>query len=1149
MKNIPVVVLLTLLFTSLYAHKRSSVTLQLKWKHQFQFAGYYMAKEKGFYKDFGLDVSIREGYPSIEPTKILEDGKAEYAVTSSESLQQIAGGAKLLYLAAIYQASPFALMTLQSSDIAQLEDIKGKRLMSSESEYLDISLLAMLHSHHINLNDIELVSNSFNLEDLIEKKVDLMSVYISNEPYELEQKGYKPRLFIPYTYGYTLYSDLLTTTQKEVKNHPKRTALFKEASLRGWEYAFSHIDEAVDIIYNKYNSQHKSKEALLYEAKALKKLAYKGVKKIGDIETSKLQTIIDYYKLFGYLKMDDSFEFNRLIFHEKSNVLHFTSKEEAWIAQHKTLRYSEVNWKPLSIIQNSKMQGIMGDYLDILAQKTGIEFIYVPSKNWKGVLEKFEKKEIDFVPGIGSSKKEMSKGIVSDVYATYPMVIVTGKKYRFVDDLHMFEGKTLALPKSYTSYNLVKEHYSKIHIIETKNIAEALLMVARGKADAFVGHLATALYEIKHLQLDDLKISGEAGFSFEHRYLINSEDKIFKDIVNKVLKNVDIATKMKIDNRWIPKVEQEKIDYTFYYETVVVFTLIVVLLYLRHRHLETLNQKLTKQAQVLEQIQDSVIVTNFGGFIEEWNHGATKIFGYKKEEVMGKHISLLFPKGGDPKGVEILIAAEKGKTTTVEVPRLRKDGCEIHISLTISPLRDKDGKVTHTIGYGQDITETKKALQTIQKQQEELYHQANYDYLTNLPNRLLFEDRLKHALKTAQRKKSKVALLFLDLDNFKEINDSLGHKVGDEVLKVVAKQIQSVIRKGDTLSRLGGDEFIVIAEDLKNAQDCAFLAEKILESFAKPTVINNKLSLYISFSIGVSVYPDDGSSSSDLLKNADAAMYKAKREGKNIVEFYQSELTQKAIERVLLETNMRNGLKKEEFLVYFQPQIDARNDKQVGMEALVRWKHPDMGMISPVHFIPLAESSGFIVELDRYVMRKAMTFLKEWHDKGLDPGVLSLNLSIRHLQSEDFFTFFTEAVKASACKYEWLGLEVTESQLMQNPQKSITILQKLSDLGITISIDDFGTGYSSLSYLKRLPIDKLKIDRSFILEVPQNKEDTAIVEAVIALAKTLNLELVAEGVEHEDQKDFLLEHNCHVIQGFYYLQAIESSAMTERLQS
>jgi EAL domain-containing protein (putative c-di-GMP-specific phosphodiesterase class I) len=244
---------------------------------------------------------------------------------------------------------------------------------------------------------------------------------------------------------------------------------------------------------------------------------------------------------------------------------------------------------------------------------------------------------------------------------------------------------------------------------------------------------------------------------------------------------------------------------------------------------------------------------------------------------------------------------------------------------------------------------------------------------------------------------------------------------------------------------------------------------------------------------------------------------------------------------------MRNGLKNEEFLVYFQPQVDARDEKQVGMEALIRWRHPEMGMISPAHFIPLAESTGFVVELDRYMMRRAMHTLKEWYDEGLNPGILSLNLSIRHLQSEDFFTFFTQTVQESGCEYHWLGLEVTESQLMQNPDQSISILEKLSDLGVTLSIDDFGTGYSSLSYLKRLPIDKLKIDRSFIIEVPQNKEDAAIVQAVIALAKTLHLDLVAEGVELESQKEFLLENDCCVIQGFYYSKAISAEAMRERL--
>jgi len=1148
MKIFQIVLMFFLTNSILYSQESQAVTLQLKWYHQFQFAGYYIAKEKGFYKDVGLQVHIQEGSESIDPVSILTEKKAEYAVTTSRSLQQIAEGAKLLYLAAIYQSSPFALMALKKSNITKLRDIKGKRLMSSENEYLDISLLTMLHSHHIDMGDIKLIQNSFNIDDLIDEKVDLMSVYISNEPYAVKQKGYEPQLFIPYEYGYDLYNDLLTTTQEEARLHPQRVEAFKEASLKGWEYAFSHIEETVDLIYKKYNTQHKSKEAFLYEANVLKRLAYRGVEKIGTIEVQRLQTIVDYYKLFGYLKGSDTFNLSTLIFQNKDQKVTFTAQEQAWINQHKRLRYSEVNWKPLSIIRNGRMEGIMGDYLKIIAKETGIEFVYVASKSWADVLLKFQKGEIDFVPGIGSSKSELKRGLISDVYASYPMVIVTGKEYRFVDNLAMFEGKVLALPKYYTSYNLVKENYPKIKIKETKNIAEALLMVARGDADAFVGHLATALYGITHLKLDDLKISGEADFSFEHRYLIQRSDPLFQQIVNKIFNHIDSAAKMHIDEKWIPKVEAKEIDYSLYFKTVALFILLFLLFYQRHRQLQILNLQLSKQAQVLEQIQDSVIVINFAGMIEEWNAGATKIFGYSKEEVVGKHISLLFPNGKDDGSFELIAAAKRGETRSVEVPRVRKDGEEIYISLTISPLRDKYGKITHIIGYAQDITEKKKAFALIQKQQNQLYYQANYDYLTDLPNRLLFDDRLKHALKTAQRKELKVALLFLDLDNFKEINDSLGHEVGDEVLKIVSKQINSVIRESDTLSRLGGDEFVVIAEDLKDAQDAAVLAENILASFVKPIVINPKLSLYLSFSVGISIYPDDGVNSGDLLKYADAAMYKAKREGKNIVKFYKSELTQKAMERVLLETHMRDGLKNEEFLVYFQPQIDARDGKQVGMEALVRWRHPEMGIVSPAHFIPLAESNGFIVDLDRYMMQKAMQFLKELYDEGLDPGVLSLNLSVRHLQSEDFFTFFTDLVEESGCKYAWLGLEVTESQLMKDPQKSIDILKQLSSLGITISIDDFGTGYSSLSYLKKLPIDKLKVDRSFIVEVPQNKEDVAIVQAIIALAKTLKLELIAEGVEHESQKEFLLNHGCNIIQGFYYSKAIDRIAMKQKLK-
>ena len=438
-----------------------------------------------------------------------------------------------------------------------------------------------------------------------------------------------------------------------------------------------------------------------------------------------------------------------------------------------------------------------------------------------------------------------------------------------------------------------------------------------------------------------------------------------------------------------------------------------------------------------------------------------------------------------------------------------------------------------------------KKTHELKEQKEILHHQAHHDVLTGLPNRILFNDRLEHGIELSKRHKMKLALFFIDLDHFKEINDSLGHQMGDKVLIAVTKRLQEKIRKEDTLSRLGGDEFTIIVEDLNNTQDVSLLAQKILQILTQPIYIDGH-TLYVSCSIGISLYPQDNTNAHNLIKYADAAMYKAKDEGRNNFQFYSSEMTALAFERVRMETGLRQALNNDEFILYYQPQIDANNEKLVGMEALIRWQHPTMGLITPDKFISLAEETGLIVEIDRWVMKTAMCQISKWYQEGYNPGVLALNLSLRELKNNNFIDILNECFDINNFKPEWLELEITESQMMEDPEKAILKLNKISSMGIELAVDDFGTGYSSLAYLKRLPLNKIKIDQSFVSDIPNNREDTSIIKAIIALANSLNLKLIAEGVETYAQKEFLRKNGCHNIQGFYYSKPIPADKIKER---
>ncbi len=465
-----------------------------------------------------------------------------------------------------------------------------------------------------------------------------------------------------------------------------------------------------------------------------------------------------------------------------------------------------------------------------------------------------------------------------------------------------------------------------------------------------------------------------------------------------------------------------------------------------------------------------------------------------------------------------------------------------YVEISATPLFDNERNCIGIIESARDITAHYDVRDELEEQKDVLFHQAHHDALTGLPNRILFHDRLEHGLERSIRKKSGLALFFMDLDHFKEINDSVGHAVGDEVLKLIAKRLSALLRKEDTLARLGGDEFTIIIEDLTHLQDASILARKILESLREPIVVKEH-KLYLSGSIGVSLYPEDTKSAQDLLKFADIAMYKAKEDGRNSFRFYSAEMTEFILERVLMEKKLREALENKNFMVYYQPQINTKSNQLIGMEALVRWQHPTMGLVSPANFIPLAESMGLIVELDKFVMKTAMTQISIWYHEGLVPGVMALNISLKQLREDNFIETLENMLKETHCRAEWIELEVTEAQIMTDPEESIRILMQIHQLGIVISVDDFGTGYSSLSSLKRLPIKRLKIDSSLIQKLPGDKEDAVITRSVIALAQSLNLKVIAEGVETKEQKEFLVESECEDIQGYFYAKPMTNDDM------
>ncbi|WP_020208106.1 putative bifunctional diguanylate cyclase/phosphodiesterase [Gilvimarinus chinensis] len=482
--------------------------------------------------------------------------------------------------------------------------------------------------------------------------------------------------------------------------------------------------------------------------------------------------------------------------------------------------------------------------------------------------------------------------------------------------------------------------------------------------------------------------------------------------------------------------------------------------------------------------------------------------------------------------------ARKPLETEIELPH--KDG-SFHTYLMVKfPLSDRNGDLFGVCTICTDVSDRKLAENALREQQSRLNYLAFHDALTTLPNRSLFYDRISHGIARAQRSDSKLALMLLDVDRFKNINDSLGHDSGDLLLKSIATRLNEGVRDMDTVARLGGDEFVVLLEGVHDLEDVRFVANKLLAQVSRPVeIVGHEIS--ITASIGISIYPTDGEATDELLKNADIAMYKAKEAGKNNCQFYAKGMSATAVNYLLLENDLRRALEQEQLTLHFQPQINLHTGELTGAEALVRWQHPERGLVSPAHFIPLAEETGLIVPLGEWVLKAACKQQKSWLNKGFQVPQMAVNLSTRQFRQRDFPGKVATVLRETELPAEYLELEITESCAMEHASETINQLNQLNQMGLQLSIDDFGTGYSSLAYLKRFPIDKLKIDSSFIHDVPLDQNDAAIAKSIIGLAHNMQLTVVAEGVEQHHQAEWLASEGCDQAQGFLYAKPMPAA--------
>jgi diguanylate cyclase (GGDEF)-like protein/PAS domain S-box-containing protein len=565
----------------------------------------------------------------------------------------------------------------------------------------------------------------------------------------------------------------------------------------------------------------------------------------------------------------------------------------------------------------------------------------------------------------------------------------------------------------------------------------------------------------------------------------------------------------------------------------------------QERHVREQLEFFRKLSRAVDQGPVANIVTDAEGNIEFVNPGFTRLTGYTYSEAIGKNVRIL-KSGGTPSEEyrRLWKAIQSGEEWWGEFLNRKKSGELFWVSVSISPITDASGRITNYLSRQEDITERKQKLETI-------LHMAYYDSLTGLPNRYLFQELLQNALTQAQRHCRMLAVLFLDLDRFKNIHDSLGHSVGDQLLQATAQRLRDCCsREGDIVARRGGDEFIILLPELKDLQGLVRVAQRIIDAFNRSfNLPENELS--ISTSIGISIFPQDGSDPETLIKKADTAMYCAKEDGRNRYHLFKPGMNSQPFERETLENSLHKALDRGEFLLYYQPKINVKTGLINSIEALARWHHPELGMVPPTQFIPMAEETGVIGPLGEWVLRTACLQNKAWQDAGHPPMRIAVNFSPRQIQYMEMADMVERVLAETLLDPRWLELEITENVMLRNEKAAIHTICRLSKLGVHISIDDFGTGFSTFSYVKKIPINTIKIDRSFVSDICSNLHDEAIATAVINMAQCLNLNVIAEGVETEEQRNLLESLNCSEMQGYLFsrpLPADELSRFLKKLQ-
>lgn len=820
--------------------------------------------------------------------------------------------------------------------------------------------------------------------------------------------------------------------------------------------------------------------------------------------------------------------------------IYVTEKEHQWLQEHPVIRigidkdYAPFEW----INQNGDYVGFAADYIQSIGRRLGLKIEIVQKDSWYDVLDLAQQGGIDML-SIAVSTKERAKFLTfTQPYITSSAVIINRVSQGYIGDLSNLNNKSVAIQKGRYTQELLSKDYPDISVISTPNLITALKMVSEGKADAYVGEVLTANYVMQKAGLANLRFAGQTLYKSNFRFAINKAHPELETLISKVLISMDQAEKNTIFNRW----HSLKTDTGVSSETLtnyaigMFFILLIIALWIYRlrnelRQRRTTEKSLQLAATVYQNSSEAMMVMDKNNIVIAVNPAFIKMTGFTLDEVISKNATLLKSELQETDFYEAMWQSilDTGHWQG-ELRSKHKSGDDCVQWLSINTIFDDDLKVYQRVALFSDITERKNA--------EQLIHiQANYDALTKLPNRLMFIDRLEQEIKKSNRNLQPFALLFLDLDNFKDVNDTFGHHVGDELLVQTAERIIKCVRESDTVARLGGDEYTVILPEMGDLLSLERIVQNILTSLSKPFDLEQYQS-YISASIGITLYPTDADSLDELLKNADMAMYRAKDLGRNRFSYFTASMQEAAQQHQELLSDLRTAVCENQFELYYQPIIDLKTEKVIQAEALIRWNHPTRGVIHPDDFIYLAEESALIIEIGNWAFYEAVCQLKLWQLSLNSKLKVSINKSSVQFRANNIHSDWIAHLKTLDLPKGTFIIEIKESLLMDNESNIQQHLLDFRDAGIQVAIDDFGTGHSSISYMNKFHIDYLKIDQSFVKNVALHSMDLALSEAIIVMAHKLGLKVIAEGIETEVQKNLLMEAGCDLGQGFLYSKPV-----------